>query len=79
MTQEYLVRKKNVNNAFVSTIYTGSISHSETSDGAMKFDDEVTAKCIAKHCEKVNGTPYIVLVRTTTLTEIPEDDIKPEE
>ena len=79
MIKEYIIRKRNDEHAFVSTIYKGSISHDDSPDGAMKFDDEITAKYIAKHCEKTNKTSYIVLVRTTTFTEIPEDIIEPEE
>lgn len=79
MEKEYLIRKKNDEHAYVSTIYSSSISHNNIPDGAMKFSDEITARCIAKHCEKTNVTSYVVVVRSTTLTQLPDDTIETEE
>ena len=79
MVKEYIIRKRTEEHAFICSIYRNSVSHDDSPDGAMKFDDELTAKCVAKHCEKLNKTSYIVLVRTTTFTELPEDTIEPEE
>lgn len=74
MINEYLIRKKNDEHAFVSSIYRSSISHDNTPDSGIKFSNKLTAIGVAKHCEEINNTPYIVLVRTTTFNEITENN-----